>query len=91
MSKRIYVGGLPYSINETALQELFSPFGQVADVPVVTDRYSGAAKGFAFVEMPNESEAQQAIQPLNGSELGGMREHPAWQPVKGAARSLLNW
>ena len=71
MAKRIYVGSLPYSVDETQLEELFKPYGQVSDVQVITDRYTGQAKGFAFVEMANEEEAQNAIQALNGSELGG--------------------
>jgi cold-inducible RNA-binding protein len=69
--KRIYVGSLPYSIDESQLQKLFAQYGQVDDVHVIMDRVTGQAKGFAFVEMPNENEAQQAIQQLNGSEMGG--------------------
>ena len=71
MAKRIYVGSLPYSIDDSQLQNLFSPFGQVASVQVIMDRDTGQAKGFAFVEMSNDTEAQQAISKLNGTEMGG--------------------
>jgi cold-inducible RNA-binding protein len=66
---RIYVGNLPYSVTRDQLAELFSPFGEVADVHVVTDRQTGRPKGFAFVEM-DDAGAQKAISQLNGSELG---------------------
>jgi RNA recognition motif-containing protein len=65
---RIYVGNLSYSITREQLVQLFSPFGEVADVHVVTDRQTGRAKGFAFVEMDDAS-AQKAISQLNGSML----------------------
>jgi RNA recognition motif-containing protein len=71
LAKRIYVGSLPYSATETQLESLFTPFGQVTSVSIITDRYTGQAKGFAFVEMENDSEAEKAIQGLNGSEMGG--------------------
>jgi len=71
VAKRIYVGSLPYSVDENQLEELFKQYGQVSDVQVITDRYTGQAKGFAFVEMSNEEEAQNAIQALNGTQLGG--------------------
>jgi cold-inducible RNA-binding protein len=65
---RIYVGNLPYSVTREQLSELFSPFGEVADVHVVTDRQTGRAKGFAFVEM-DDAGAAKAISQLNGSAL----------------------
>jgi RNA recognition motif-containing protein len=65
---RIYVGNLPYSVTRDQLAQLFSPFGEVTDVHVVTDRQTGRPKGFAFVEMDDTS-AQKAISQLNGSEL----------------------
>jgi RNA recognition motif-containing protein len=71
VAKRIYVGGLPYSATETELEGLFKPHGQVNQVNVITDRYSGQAKGFAFVEMENDAEAQSAIKALDGSQMGG--------------------
>ncbi len=71
MAKRIYVGGLPYSATEGDLENLFSPSGQVKDVSIITDRYTGQAKGFGFVEMENDNEAEAAINALNGTQLGG--------------------
>jgi cold-inducible RNA-binding protein len=65
---RIYVGNLPYSVTRDQLAQLFSPFGDVADVHVVTDRQTGRPKGFAFVEM-DDTAAQTAISQLNGSVL----------------------
>lgn len=71
MAKRIYVGSLPYAADAEQLRTLFARFGQVGEVVVVTDRDTGQAKGFGFVEMPNNNEAEQAIKQLNGSEMGG--------------------
>jgi RNA recognition motif-containing protein len=71
LAKRIYVGSLPYSVTETQLEDLFSPYGLINQVDVITDKYTGQAKGFAFVEMANDDEAEKAIQALNGTELGG--------------------
>ena len=71
MAKRIYVGSLPYSTTEDQLEELFKVHGQVDEVYIVTDKYSGQAKGFAFVQMTNDDEAQKAIDAINGVELGG--------------------
>jgi RNA recognition motif-containing protein len=67
---RIYVGNLPYSVTREQLIQLFSPFGELADVHVVTDRQTGRPKGFAFVELDNAG-AQTAISQLNGTELNG--------------------
>jgi cold-inducible RNA-binding protein len=68
-SMRIYVGNLPYSVTSDQLAQLFSPFGEVADVNVITDRQTGRPKGFAFVEM-DDAGAQKAISQLNGTALG---------------------
>jgi RNA recognition motif-containing protein len=65
---RIYVGNLPYSVTGDQLSQLFSPFGEVADVHVITDRQTGRPKGFAFVEM-DDAGARNAISQLNGTEL----------------------
>ncbi len=67
----IYVGQLPFSVGEEELQELFSEFGEIASINVVKDRFSGRPKGFAFVDMPNNSEADTAIKTLNRSMLKG--------------------
>lgn len=71
VSKRIYVGSLPYSTTEDQLEEMFGAFGKVTDAQVITDRFTGQAKGFAFVEMEDDDEALQAINALNGSAQGG--------------------
>lgn len=71
MSKKLYVGNLSFSVGEPALQELFSGSGNVESVKIITDRDTGRSKGFAFVEMSTEEEAQAAIQKLNGSQFEG--------------------
>jgi RNA recognition motif-containing protein len=71
MAKRIYVGGLPYSATEENLQNLFSASGTVTSATVITDKYTGQAKGFGFVEMSTDEEANTAIKTLNGSLMGG--------------------
>ena len=67
----IYVGQLPYNVNEGDLRELFSEFGEIASVNLIMDRFSGRSKGFGFVDMPNNSEADKAIKALNKSMLKG--------------------
>ncbi len=71
MAKRIYVGGLPYSATEEDLENLFASAGAVKDATIITDRYTGQAKGFGFVEMENDAEAEAAINSLNGTQMGG--------------------
>ncbi len=67
----IYVGNLPYNVTEEELKEAFSEFGEVSSVNVITDKYSGQSKGFGFVEMEKNSEAEEAIKALNESSLKG--------------------
>jgi RNA recognition motif-containing protein len=67
----IYVGNLSFDASEEDLQKLFSGFGQVSSVTIVRDKYSGQPRGFGFIEMPERSEAQAAIENLNGKELLG--------------------
>lgn len=67
----IYVGNLSYEVTEEELRQEFSVFGEVESVRLITDRYSGRPKGFAFVEMPSESEGQAAIDALNGKAVKG--------------------
>ena len=67
----IYVGNLSYDTTEEDLQAAFSPFGQVDAARLISDQYSGRSRGFGFVEMPNNAEAEAAIQALNGKELQG--------------------
>jgi len=67
----IYVGNLPYGMSEDELREAFGAFGEVSSAKILMDRETGRSRGFGFVEMPNSSEAEQAIAQLNGKDLGG--------------------
>ena len=71
MAKKLYVGGLSYDTNEATLKETFSGAGTVESATVITDRMTGRSKGFGFVEMSSEDEAQRAIEMFNGKELDG--------------------
>lgn len=70
MGKRLYVGSLPFDVTEEQLNALFAACGQVESAKLISDKYSGRSKGFGFVEMSTEAEAQSAIQKLNGSTVG---------------------
>ena len=71
MGNKLYVGNLPYSIDDAALRHNFSQYGVVASAKVMTDRDSGRSKGFGFVEMGSPAEAQAAITALHGQSVGG--------------------
>lgn len=71
MGSKLYVGGLPYSVTEGQLQEVFSVHGTVESATVISDKFTGQSRGFGFVEMGSSSEAQKAIEALNGSQLEG--------------------
>jgi len=71
LSKKLYVGNLAYSVSKTDLEQMFAAHGTVTSAVVVTDRDSGSSKGFGFVEMGSESEAQAAIAELNGKSIDG--------------------
>ena len=71
MGNKLYVGGITYSVTEYQLQEIFSPHGTVESAKVITDRMTGRSRGFGFVEMSSDSEAQAAIEALNGTQLEG--------------------
>ena len=73
MSKKLFVGGLPYTITSSQLEEIFSKFGKVTSCDVITDRYSGQSKGFGFVEMENDKEADEAIEKLHDTEMEGRK------------------
>jgi RNA recognition motif-containing protein len=73
MSKRIYVGGLPFKTTEEEMNTLFATYGQVTSAKLITDKYSGQSRGFGFVEMPNDEEANAAIEKLNGTDFGGRK------------------
>jgi RNA recognition motif-containing protein len=67
----IYLGNLPYNINEDELMELFEEYGNVSTVKLITDKFTGKSKGFGFVEMPSDDDAKKAIEELNGKEVKG--------------------
>ena len=67
----IFVGSLPFKIEESELQEIFEEYGEVTSVKIITDRATGRSKGFGFVEMTNEEEAKKAIEELNNAEIEG--------------------
>ena len=67
----IYVGNLSWGLKDQDLQNLFTPFGEVASAKIVMDKFTQRSKGFGFVEMPNDEQAQAAIAQLNGSEIDG--------------------
>jgi cold-inducible RNA-binding protein len=69
--KKIFVGNFSFSLSEDELRSLFAPFGAVDSATVVTDRATGRSRGFGFVEMPNNDEAEKAITALNGKDSGG--------------------
>jgi RNA recognition motif-containing protein len=67
----IYVGQLPYNVSEDELREIFAEYGSIASLNLITDRFSGQSKGFGFIDMPDNSEADKAIKALNKSTLKG--------------------
>ena len=71
MAKKLYVGNLSYDTTDSHLRKLFEEFGTVESAQVIMDRDSGRSKGFGFVEMPSDQEAQAAIDALNGQEVNG--------------------
>jgi RNA recognition motif-containing protein len=71
MGKRLYVGNLAYGVTDSDLQRMFEPHGSVTSAQVITDRETGRSKGFGFVEMANDQEAQAAIQALHGQQVEG--------------------
>jgi RNA recognition motif-containing protein len=71
MGNKLYVGGLPYSVTEGRLQELFAAHGTVQSANVISDKFTGQSRGFGFVEMSSGDEAQSAISALNGTQFDG--------------------
>ena len=71
MGKKLYVGNLGYGVTDSDLEKMFAAHGTVQSAQVITDRDTGRSKGFGFVEMTNDQEAQAAIQALNGHDVGG--------------------
>ncbi|MFH1619182.1 MAG: RNA-binding protein [bacterium] len=73
MGTRLYVGKLPFDITEGQLQELFAACGQVSNAKLITDKFTGKSRGFGFVEMSSETDAQGAISKMNGAQVGNMQ------------------
>lgn len=73
MSTKLYVGNLPWTFTNNQLSDTFKPHGNIISAKVVTDKESGKSRGFGFVEMENDSDANSAIKALNGSELNGRK------------------
>lgn len=71
MGKKLFIGNLPYSLTNDALADVFAQVGTVESATVILDKFSGRSKGFGFVEMSSEEEAQKAIETLNGTEVEG--------------------
>ena len=71
MSTKLYVGGLPYSVTDGRLEEIFSEYGSVQSARVISDKFTGQSRGFGFVEMATAEEAQKAMEALNGNQLDG--------------------
>lgn len=89
MAMRLYVGNLPYSVNQAKLEEIFSPFGTITSASVITDKFSGRSKGFGFVEFDSDDAAKEAIAKLDGTEIDGraMRVNEAKPREESAPRS----
>lgn len=75
MTKKLFVGGLPYSVTNTQLQDLFAQAGNVVSATVITDKFTGQSKGFGFVEMETEEEAQNAQSKIDGTDYEGRTIH----------------
>ncbi|MFH1290606.1 MAG: RNA-binding protein [Nanoarchaeota archaeon] len=71
MSAKVYVGNLPFSVAQKELEELFSPYGEIEEAVVISDKYSGRSKGFGFVTFKDDAAAQKAIAEMNGKEVDG--------------------
>lgn len=71
MAKKLYVGNLPYTIDDQSLHSKFAQYGEVQSAKVITDRETGRSKGFGFVEMSNDNDADTAIEKLNGADFNG--------------------
>jgi RNA-binding proteins (RRM domain) len=88
MGNKLYVGNLPYSVRDSDLEQAFGQFGSVTSAKVMMERDTGRSKGFGFVEMGSDAEAQAAIQGMNGQPLGGrgivVNEARPWSPVRPA-------
>ncbi len=73
MASKLFVGGIPFSMTEDELNELFAAFGTVVSAVIINDKFSGRSKGFGFVELSSDEEAQAAVKALHDSEVGGRK------------------
>ena len=73
MSKRIYVGNLPWSVDKVGFEELFSPFGEIEEALVIANKYTGRSRGFGFVTYKNDADADKAMEEMNEKEVEGRR------------------
>ena len=89
MAMRLYVGNLPYTVNQAKLEEIFSPFGTIVSATVITDKFSGRSKGFGFVEFESDDAAREAIAKLDGTDMEGrpLRVNEAKPREESAPRS----
>ncbi len=71
MSTKIYVGNLPFSVDDNGLKDAFSSYGEISEAVVIKDKYSGRSKGFGFVTFADEESAKKAVSEMNGKELDG--------------------
>lgn len=71
MQNKLFVGGLPWAVDDAQLEELFAPHGEVTSARVVTDKFTGKSRGFGFVEYATDAQAQAAIDAMDGSEVDG--------------------
>ena len=71
MTKKVYVGNLPFSVEQAKLKELFGSFGEIEEAVVISDRYSGRSKGFGFVTFVNDADADKAIAEMNEKDIEG--------------------
>lgn len=88
MNSRLYVGNVSFDTTEADLRGLFEPFGTITDVHIVSDRYTGRPRGFAFVTFSTEAESKAATEKLNGADMNGQRltvneAHPTEAPAAG--------
>src|SRR4030042_5026076 len=73
MAKRLFVGGLPYSVTDTQIKEMFAVFGEIVSCNVIVDRVTNNSKGFGFVEMEDDADADKAMKKLDGTEVEGRK------------------
>jgi RNA recognition motif-containing protein len=71
MQKKLFVGGLPYSVQQEEMQQLFAQCGEVISATIVRDKFTNQSRGFGFVEMATEEQASEAVNKLNGTQMGG--------------------